>query len=155
MPEQGEAKRPRLLARMVLRRRLTTRRAAVIIGGYTVSITLLGGALVRVLDHDDFHTFGAAVWWALQTVTTVGYGDIVPRSSFGRAIAGILMVSGIAFLAVVTASVTAALVEAARAQISARRPELTPELTKEIATRLAALEGRFDQLEAYLRSDRD
>jgi voltage-gated potassium channel len=108
-----------------------------------------------VLDRHDFHTFGTAVWWALQTVTTVGYGDIVPRSSFGRAVAGILMVSGIAFLAVVTASVTAALVEAARAQISARRAELTPELAKEIAARLAALEGRFDQLEAFLRSDRD
>lgn len=140
---------------MLHRRRLTARRAALIIGAYTLTITLVAGALVRLVDRHDFRNFGTAVWWALQTVTTVGYGDVVPTTSFGRAIAGILMVSGIAFLAVVTASVTAALVEAARAQLSARRPELTPELAKEIAARLAALEDRFDKLEATLRSDRD
>jgi voltage-gated potassium channel len=141
--------------RMLLRRRLTTRRAAVIIAVYTLTITLLAGVLVRLLDRHDFHTFGKAIWWALQTVTTVGYGDVVPTTGFGRTVAGILMISGIAFLAVVTASVTAALVEAARGQISARAPELPPELAKEIAARLAALEARFDKLEAALRSDRD
>jgi voltage-gated potassium channel len=141
--------------RMLLRRRLTTRRAAVIIAVYTLTITLLAGVLVRLLDRHDFHTFGKAIWWALQTVTTVGYGDVVPTTGFGRTVAGILMISGIAFLAVVTASVTAALVEAARGQISARAAELPPELAKEIAARLAALEARFDKLEAALRSDRD
>jgi voltage-gated potassium channel len=141
--------------RILLRRRLTTRRAAVIIAVYTLTITLLAGVLVRLLDRHDFHTFGKAIWWALQTVTTVGYGDVVPTTGFGRTVAGILMISGIAFLAVVTASVTAALVEAARGQISARAPELPPELAKEIAARLAALEARFDKLEAALRSDRD
>ena len=155
MLEQGGAHGQKLLARMLGRRRLTTRRAAVIIGAYTLTITLVAGALVRLLDRGDFHNFGSAVWWALQTVTTVGYGDVVPRSSFGRTVAGILMVSGIAFLAVITASVTAALVEAARAQHSARTAQLEVDVAKEIAARLAAIEARFDKLEAALRSDPD
>jgi voltage-gated potassium channel Kch len=140
---------------MLRRRRLSARRAAVIIGVYTVAVTLLGGALAWLLDHRDFHGIGTAMWWALQTVTTVGYGDVVPKHALGRVVAGVLMVSGIAFLAVVTASVTAALVEAARADLVTRAQELPPEVAKDISTRLASIEARFDKLEAILRSNGD
>jgi voltage-gated potassium channel len=129
------------------RRALTARRAAAIIGFYTVGITVIGGVVARLADRHDFSSFGTAIWWALQTVTTVGYGDVVPKSASGRAVGGLLMVSGIAFLAVVTASVTAALVEAARAR--SRTAEAT---AKEISDRLAAMEARFDKLEAALRA---
>jgi voltage-gated potassium channel len=155
MFEQGAPHGPKLMVAMLRRRRLTARRAAVIIAIYTVVITALGGVVVRLVDRHDFHDVGIALWWALQTVTSVGYGDIVPTGTPGRIVAGILMVSGIAFLAVVTASVTAALIETARGRFGARTSELTPEVAKEIATRLASLEGRFDKLEAAWRSDRD
>ena len=58
-------------------------------------------------DRNDFHSLGAAIWWALQTVTTVGYGDVVPRSTGGRVIGAIVMLSGIGFHTIITAAVTA------------------------------------------------
>lgn len=136
---------------MLRRRRLTARRAAAVIGVYTVGITVLGGVVARVVDRHDFPTFGVGFWWALQTVTSVGYGDVVPTNTLGRIVGGWLMVSGIAFLAVVTASVTALLIE------TARRESKTPnrELAEEIASGFASLEARFDKLEGSLRSDRD
>ncbi len=50
------------------------------------------------------------MWWAVQTVTTVGYGDVVPTRR-GRLIATLIMLTGIAFISLITASVTATLVE--------------------------------------------
>jgi len=52
------------------------------------------------------------MWWAVQTVTTVGYGDNLPDNRLGYVVASILMLTGIAFLTVATATITAMLVEA-------------------------------------------
>jgi voltage-gated potassium channel len=93
---------------------LTARRAAVLIALLTVITAVLGGVLGWLLDRKDFPTLGEGMWWSLQTVTTVGYGDVVPHSAWGRILGGMIMLSGIAFIAVVTAAVTAALVESAR-----------------------------------------
>ncbi len=136
---------------MLGRRALNPRRAAVIIASFTVVITVIGGAVARLIDHHDFHSFGVAFWWALQTVTTVGYGDIVPTTTPGRVIAGVLMLTGIAFLAVVTASVTAALIESARQRMAAKGS--TP--MEDLATRLAAIETRLEKIESAVRPDRD
>jgi voltage-gated potassium channel len=58
-------------------------------------------------------TFGDALWWAITTVTTVGYGDLYPVSGTGRVVAAALMVVGISVLGVVTASVAAWFVQMA------------------------------------------
>jgi voltage-gated potassium channel len=57
----------------------------------------------------NMQSFGDAVWWAMTTTTTVGYGDIVPRTTGGRVIAGVLMVTGVAFFGVVASSLTTAI----------------------------------------------
>ena len=51
-------------------------------------------------------TFGTALWWAITTVTTVGYGDVYPVTTQGRLVAGVLMVAGVAFLGAVTATLS-------------------------------------------------
>src|SRR5207302_5267386 len=103
-----------LTARLLLRESLTARRAAGIIAGFTILITVGGGILERVVDHKEFPTIGKGLWFALQTVTTVGYGDVTPKHSDGRFIGAVVMLTGIGFLAVITASVTASLIESSR-----------------------------------------
>jgi len=56
-------------------------------------------------------TFGDALWWAITTITTVGYGDMYPVTPLGRMVAAALMMSGIAVLGVVTASIASWLVQ--------------------------------------------
>jgi voltage-gated potassium channel Kch len=92
----------------------TARRAGVLIGIATVVVAVIGGVLIRTLDRSEFPTIGSGLWWAVQTVTTVGYGDHVPANTEGKILAGLVMVTGIGFLSVVTASISAAFVESAR-----------------------------------------
>jgi voltage-gated potassium channel len=133
-----------ITARLVLRESLTARRAAAIIAGVTVVITVAGGVLERVLDHREFHTIGKGLWFALQTVTTVGYGDVTPRLKEGRIIAAVVMLAGIGFLAVITASVTATLVESSRRQFAAGSET-------DVAQRLDELNDRLARIEAALQ----
>ena len=90
-----------LTARLMLHDSLTARRAAGIIAVFTVVITVAGGLLERFVDHQEYPTIGKGLWFALQTVTTVGYGDVTPKQASGRFIATVVMLTGIGFLAVV------------------------------------------------------
>lgn len=145
-PDDGPQTAARLVAALQ-RKPLTPRRAALIIATYTALVTCAGGAVAWLVDRKDFATLGDGLWWALQTVTTVGYGDIVPSSGTGRVIGAFVMISGIAFLTVITAAVTAALIEAARRRraLGADREQL-PELMQEVSARLSAIEARLDEL---------
>jgi voltage-gated potassium channel len=64
------------------------------------------------VDTQDFASFWDGVWWAVVTVTTVGYGDIYPHTVPGRIVAIALMLLGIGFLAVLTATVASHFVQA-------------------------------------------
>jgi voltage-gated potassium channel len=133
-----------ITARLLLRESLTARRAATIIAGFTVAITVAGGVLERFLDHREFHTVGKGLWFALQTVTTVGYGDVTPRLREGRIIAAVIMLAGIGFLAVITASVTATLVESSRRRFAASAEA-------DVAQRLMEVNERLSRIETALR----
>ena len=132
-----------LTTRFLLRESLSARSAAGIIAGATVVITVAGGILARVLDHRDFHTIGKGLWFALQTVTTVGYGDATPTHTIGRLIAAIVMLSGIGFLAVITASVTASLVDTSRRRVVSDVD--VAQRLDDISERLARLEAALDR----------
>lgn len=128
------------------RKPITARRAAAIIATYTVLVTFAGGVVARLADRKDFDSLGDGLWWSLQTVTTVGYGDVVPSSGTGRVIGAFVMISGIAFLTVITAAVTAALIEAARRREPP--PSDREQLSKfmvEVTSRLSAIEARLDE----------
>ena len=132
-----------LTARLMLHDSLTARRAAGIIAVFTVVITVAGGLLERFLDHQEYPTIGRGLWFALQTVTTVGYGDVTPKQASGRFIATVVMLTGIGFLAVVTASVTASLVESSRRRFVAQSES-------EDARRLDGIDRRLARIEAAL-----
>jgi voltage-gated potassium channel len=134
------------LANRLGRRQLTARRSLGIIIGTTATVTLAGGVIIRLLDKKDFSSFGESMWWAVQTVTTVGYGDVVPHNAGGRVIATVVMLTGIAFISLITASVTATLVQ------QRRQPQ--PEADDRIAAGLDEIRSRLEAIESRL-DDRD
>jgi voltage-gated potassium channel len=129
---------------MLQRKPLTARRAVRIIASYTLVITLGGGVVAWLTDRGDFSSFGDALWWSVQTVTTVGYGDVVP-SGPGRIVAVVVMLSGIAFLTVITAAVTATLIESARRRLRGDADRELADRLDEISARLAAIEARMGE----------
>lgn len=73
----------------------------------TVSVILAGAVGIYYLERhsEQINTFGDALWWAVITSTTVGYGDIAPITIGGRLVAIVLMVVGVAFIGVLTATI--------------------------------------------------
>ena len=65
----------------------------------------MSGAVESVIDTGDFLSLWDGIWWAVVTVTTVGYGDIAVKSVGGRIVAMIVMLVGIGFLSVLTATI--------------------------------------------------
>src|SRR5262249_61999957 len=106
----------------VLREELTPLGAGWAIALATLAVTVVCGVVMRFVDHADFDNVWIGLWWAVQTVTTVGYGDIVPQQTSGRVIAAILMLAGIGFLSVVTPVITAALLPTLPRRPSHPRP---------------------------------
>lgn len=146
--ERGSAGHPQkvpLTARLLLRESLTGRRAAGIIAGFTVLMAIAGGILERVVDHQEFPTIGRGLWFALQTITTVGYGDVTPKQADGRLIGAVVMLAGVGFLAVITASVTASLVESSRRRFVAQSETDVTRRLEDVRERLERIEAALDQ----------
>lgn len=99
-----------------LARAATPRGAAIVIAVVTTAITVGAGLLMTALDRKDFPSLGGGLWWAVQTVTTVGYGDHVPNTAAGQIVAALVMLLGIGFVTVITASITSTFVEQSRQQ---------------------------------------
>src|SRR3954452_6918119 len=123
--------------------RLTIMRAVFSIAGVAIVLTVGAAALERLVEPETFKSFGEASWWAMQTVSTVGYGDTVPVSSGGRVIAGALMLLGVAFVPAITSIVVAVLV----AQVQRRTGSHT-EADPRLAERLERLERLERRLQA-------
>jgi voltage-gated potassium channel len=70
-------------------------------------IMFAGAVAVRVLSPNSFSSFGNALWWSATTVTTIGYGDVVPATSGGRFVAVFVMFASVAIVSFTTAVVTA------------------------------------------------
>ena len=80
---------------------------------YAIGLVLLvatGITFVEKGRHSEINSFSDALWWAVATVTTVGYGDIVPVTHVGRALAYVLMIGGIGIFGALTANFASILV---------------------------------------------
>jgi voltage-gated potassium channel len=131
--------------RFVLRKPLTPARAGRAIAFATLVVTIVCGVLIWLVDPADFENVGVGLWWAVQTVTTVGYGDEVPRNVAGRTVAAFLMLSGIGFLTVVTAAITAALIESVRRRLGDPAQAQLVSKLDEVSARLQKLEQALDR----------
>ena len=85
--------------------------------------TAAAGVLMAAID-PAIHSISDGIWWAWVTVTTVGYGDIVPISGAGRILAGILMLVGMGLFAVFTANISALLVAREEVKIIAKEKDV-------------------------------
>lgn len=130
--------------RLVLRRELTPLRAGLAIATAMLFLTIVCGIVIRIVDPADFHSVGEGLWWAVQTVTTVGYGDVVPKAVGGRVVATILMVAGIGIISVVTAVITAAFLETVRRRLGDPGQA-------EVMAKLDELAARLDEIDSAVR----
>ena len=119
------------------------RTAAGVIVSATAAVVGAAGVVVWLLDRKEYPDVWVGMWWALQTVTTVGYGDVTPKDVVGRLVGAAVMLEGIAFIAIVTALITSTFV--ARATREREAEHARDELTDR-----QLIERRFDELEQKL-----
>lgn len=141
---------PRLDARIA--HVVATRRVFPFLVLLTVSVALLAGFVMTRVDEEDFPTFGVGAWWALVTLATVGYGDVVPTTAWGRVVASGVILFGITFLSFLTATVTSLFVsndqERKAAEEAARRDASEAEtraLLVRLDERLVAIEAKLQR----------
>jgi voltage-gated potassium channel len=136
----------RVISRRVEKKGLRPRLAASVIAILWLMAIVAFGVAEHLLDKDSFETAWDGMWWATQTVTTVGYGDLVPDDGVGRVIASVLMIGGLSFFAVVTGAITSAFV--ARAQATARARAEDPMMVKltQMETELGAIKADVARL---------
>ena len=129
---------------------VSVRNAASVIVMATLFIVVAGGVAIRLLDHHEYSSIWLGMWWSLQTVTTVGYGDVTPESVPGRLVGGLVMLQGIAFLAIITAAITSTFVARATAERDAAAQASEDRADELLDSRLVELSQRMDRLEQLL-----
>jgi voltage-gated potassium channel len=137
----------RSVQRAVARRRIFPYLAAA-----TLILALVSGFVMTLVDEKDFPNYGISVWWAIVTLATVGYGDVVPTTVPGRVVGSFVIIAGVTFLAFLTATVTSLFVssdqEAARERELAQRETADKELREllhRLEERLSAIESKIEK----------
>jgi voltage-gated potassium channel len=129
-----------ILTRLLQRERTVTsgdafRLAALL----TLLVVVIAGAAESLVERDEFRTTWEGIWWAVVTVTTVGYGDVAPTTVGGQIIAMVVMLFGIGFLSVLTATVASRFVKTERG-----------DETQEILAALARVEAELGELRQHV-----
>jgi len=141
MPD--ESRLERRLDRAVARAS-TPRGATVVIATLSTVMTVGAGLLMTVVDAENFPSIGSGLWWSVQTVTTVGYGDNVPTNLTGQLVAVLVMLLGIAFLTVITASITSTFVSRSRFERSDTETAMAEQF-RQLDSRLERIEGALSR----------
>jgi voltage-gated potassium channel len=117
--------------------RLTLFRAVSTIIALTLILVLIAGVLVRLVEPDTFTSIGLSYWWAVETVTTVGYGDVVPQDPPGRIVGVLLMLAGLALIPTLTSVIVSTLLS--------KRRQAEQERLEQMVERVEAHLSRIEQ----------
>ncbi len=131
----------------ILREPPSVRVATGVIVSATLIVVVGSGVLIWALDHDEYPNIWVGMWWALQTVTTVGYGDVSPTNPSGRIIGAVVMLYGVAFVTIFVAAITSIFVTRA----SQERGIAEDEAEQRIEAKLGVIDDRLGRLEDLLR----
>jgi voltage-gated potassium channel len=124
--------------------------ALILVAATNALVVFTGAALVTRTDPDRYPDFGTAIWWAATTITTVGYGDVVPATGAGRLVASVLMFAGIGSFAFLTAVAASAIVvgEVGEEEREIEREERRIHRTQQaILGRLGEIDARLERIE--------
>jgi voltage-gated potassium channel len=135
-----------------IRRVVATRRIFPVLVLITLLLALLAGFTVTLVDAEDFPSFGVGVWWAIVTLATVGYGDVVPTTPWGRVVGSATIIVGVTFLSFLTATVTSLFISteqdekaAEEARRRAASEAETRALILRLDERLAAIDTKLER----------
>ena len=112
---------------------------------FTLLLILAAAGAFQAVEnghHPQPITLWDGLWWAVETVTTVGYGDIYPVTDAGRVIAMIVMLSGIGFVALLTGSIAQRFLSGSEAEAARGRAEIGPPPRHLGAARAARADAR-------------
>jgi len=115
--------------------RLTLARAVRTIVLVALLMVLAGALLARIVEPSTFTDIGLSLWWSVTTLTTVGYGDIVPHTTGGRLVGAALMLAGVSLIPLVTSIA-----------VSILTYKRTQELHDEQVASLAQIEQQLEEL---------
>ena len=158
VPRRGDCdvarmKRPRTIERRMnrfLREPISVRNAASVIVTATFIVVVGGGIAIRAIDHREYSSIWEGMWWSLQTVTTVGYGDVTPKDAAGKIVGALVMLEGIAFLAIVTAAITSTFVTRAQREQKSGIPAEESVAEASVDPQLEQIAARLDRVESLL-----
>jgi voltage-gated potassium channel len=133
-----------------MRRAVVTRRVFPYLAGTTALLAVGSGVLVTIIAPEDFPNVEDGIWWAIVTLATVGYGDIVPTTTWGRVVGSAVIVLGVTFISFLTATVTSYFVAAEQQAEAEREREVRDARDRELRAILERLDDRLAAIEAKL-----
>lgn len=140
----------RSIAKAVGRRRIFP-----YLAGVTFLLGLGSALLIKIADPTNFPSYGVAVWWAIVTLATVGYGDVVPTTPLGRVVGSGVIILGVTFLAFLTATVTSYFVSSQQEEAAGRERERRAQREDQLVEAIKRVEGRLEAIESKLEDRSD
>ena len=133
-------------------RTVASRRVFPFLALATLSLALFAGFVATLVDKEDFPSFGDGAWWALVTIATVGYGDVVPTTPWGRVVGSATIILGVTFLSFLTATVTSLFISAEQEPKAAEEEKIRAASESETRALLLGLDERMAGLDERMAS---